>query len=903
MLRRSRRLPTGDAAATTVQRVYDAFVSYNRAADGKLAPALQRGLQQFAKPWYRLRALRIFRDDASLAANPNLWSSIEQALDRSGFFILLASPESAASKWVAKEVQYWLEHRESDRLLVAVTDGELVWGANGGLDEARTNAVPPPLRGVFTEEPRYVDLRWARSEAQLSRRDARFRSALADLAAPLHGRSKDEMLGEDVRQHRRAIRLAWASGILLALLAAGASVAAVLAVQARDRARTEAATALSRQLAAQSVARLPGATALSPLLGLEALRLVDGAPGRAFDARDAVLRAVERSPRLVATLPVTGTNAMAFAPGGRTLVTGGAKGALSSWAAGDGEPLGRSPAEHGSDITSVAFSPDGSTLASGGKDGKVRFWDARSLRPLGPPLRGHEVLIEGTVNSLAFSPNGSRLVSGALDGRVLLWDVRRRRLLGALGKHEEQVLHVAFAAGGRTVVSTDFGATTKVWDLARRPRLRRTVTRGDGFAPVGFSGDGRLFASTFDGLEVWSILGRRPLGDPLSPRSGDYSSVAFSRDDRIVAAATIRAIELRDGRTGKLIDRLPLEPNEGIDDITFARGRAVLASLANGTVRLWDTRRAKPLSRILRPARPSLGGTRAVASGGETLAATNEQTLTLWHPREDSVATSTRRARSAVAVGVAADGRTIATGAVDGTVTLWDGRGSRLGSFHTRLPGGVASVAFADHDKQVVVRAAQKLAAGRFEFWDVDKRERLADVRLGVPVTCPNGGDDNPKVAMCRETVVVSPDRTIAAVFGSRPDVTLWDVRQNQSIGVLSVPTESVNALAFSPDHQTLVTVGTALTLWDVPRRQPLGRPLEPSRAPMASVALSPSGSELVTGSYDDSAAIWDELLLSSDYDAWRARLCRIAGRNLTRDEWTEFLPGQRYHVTCPEFR
>jgi hypothetical protein len=71
----------------------------------------------------------------------------------------------------------------------------------------------------------------------------------------------------------------------------------------------------------------------------------------------------------------------------------------------------------------------------------------------------------------------------------------------------------------------------------------------------------------------------------------------------------------------------------------------------------------------------------------------------------------------------------------------------------------------------------------------------------------------------------------------------------------------------------------------------------------MASVALSPSGSELVTGSYDDSAAIWDELLLSSDYDAWRARLCRIAGRNLTRDEWTEFLPGQRYHVTCPEFR
>ena len=42
-------------------REYDAFVSYSHAADGRLAPALQRGLQSLAKPWYRRRALRVFR--------------------------------------------------------------------------------------------------------------------------------------------------------------------------------------------------------------------------------------------------------------------------------------------------------------------------------------------------------------------------------------------------------------------------------------------------------------------------------------------------------------------------------------------------------------------------------------------------------------------------------------------------------------------------------------------------------------------------------------------------------------------------------------------------------------------------------------------------------------------------
>src|SRR3954466_6258799 len=76
---------------------YAAFISYSHAVDGKLAPALQNGLHRFARPSFALRALRVFRDDASLSVNYGLWSSIEQALRDSEFFILLASPEAAHS--------------------------------------------------------------------------------------------------------------------------------------------------------------------------------------------------------------------------------------------------------------------------------------------------------------------------------------------------------------------------------------------------------------------------------------------------------------------------------------------------------------------------------------------------------------------------------------------------------------------------------------------------------------------------------------------------------------------------------------------------------------------------------------------------------------------------------------
>src|SRR6266702_5457386 len=80
--------------------LYDAFISYSYAKDKPIAAALQSVIQRLGKPWYRRRALRVFRDDTSLSATPHLWPTIEQSLGQSRFFILLASPEAAASKWV-----------------------------------------------------------------------------------------------------------------------------------------------------------------------------------------------------------------------------------------------------------------------------------------------------------------------------------------------------------------------------------------------------------------------------------------------------------------------------------------------------------------------------------------------------------------------------------------------------------------------------------------------------------------------------------------------------------------------------------------------------------------------------------------------------------------------------------
>jgi hypothetical protein len=90
-------------------------------------------------------------------------------LDGADFFVLLASPHAAQSRWVGRELEYWLERKGSERVLIALTGGEIAWSdAHGDFDWERTTALPRALSGALAEEPRYTELRFARRDEYLS---------------------------------------------------------------------------------------------------------------------------------------------------------------------------------------------------------------------------------------------------------------------------------------------------------------------------------------------------------------------------------------------------------------------------------------------------------------------------------------------------------------------------------------------------------------------------------------------------------------------------------------------------------------------------------------------------------------------------------------------------------------
>ena len=241
--------------ASADEIAFDAFISYKRDADGPLAAALQRALHRFAKPWNRQQSLRIARDTTTFSAAESLPEEIRRALNQSRCLIVIASPEAANAKWVNDEVSYWCAMRSGAPVMIALAAGTLAWNdALGDFEQAADFPLPSGLRGHFSAEPIWVDLRWVRAERVSgswnsvgpSLTDGRFQDAVATLAARIRGVPKDVLYSQDLLQHRRTIRIVRLTAIVLGVLLVAALLLGGLAAWQRH-VTLQQAEALNRQ--------------------------------------------------------------------------------------------------------------------------------------------------------------------------------------------------------------------------------------------------------------------------------------------------------------------------------------------------------------------------------------------------------------------------------------------------------------------------------------------------------------------------------------------------------------------------------------------------------------------------------------------------------------------------------
>jgi WD40 repeat protein len=593
---------------------YNAFISYSHAADGTLAPALQSALHRFAKPWYKLRALHIFRDQTNLAVNPALWSSIRDALDQSQFFILLASPEAAASPWVGKEAEYWIANNGLSHFLIVLTGGDLQWDrATNSFAPDHTNALPPNLLHSFPEEPLYLDLRWARGATRLRLREPRFHEAILQLASTLRHRSKDELDSADIRfqRHTRWLAAGAALAILLAVLTALHQTG--VGKQARQKNLADALAAKSAKVLADS----PDKAREAALLAIESDRL-----NPSFEANQALRTAVALLPAGAQFYPPEDPSPeervrdLAFSPDGAKLAVVRDNGSTqlidvaSHKALGyfvpDDQPAAKieipvdspSASPDNDNAVSVAFNSTGSLLASGSRDGLVHIYNSTGEREL---LR----IVHGApISQIGFRPKLDQLVTATEDGHVRIFDVGGAKLLADF-QCPGKVGAVSYSPDGSVVAALSEG-TVSLFDPEHR-KLLRTMPAGEAPFTLAFSKDGkRLAAATGDFAYVWDVAGGQQLLKATHAASSEtliparwIVDAAISPDGKFLAYAAKgdKLARVWNVETGRPI--LELKHDSSVAAVAFnADGTRLGTGSYDGTARVWELPSGREIDRI-----------------------------------------------------------------------------------------------------------------------------------------------------------------------------------------------------------------------------------------------------------------------------------------------------------------
>jgi len=575
---------------------------------------------------------------------------------------------------------------------------------------------------------------------------------------------------------------------------------------------------------------------------------------------------------------INNMSVIAFSPDGKYLAAAcGAAAAL--WEVPSGHQLAdlsltTTPMSNDS-VTSLAFSPDGKFLAVANKAflhrGSAALWEVTS---------GHKFTTfshTSDVKAAVFSPDSKYLVTASANGIAALWDISTAGLYISL-PHKGSVMAATFNSDGKYLATASSDGTAILWEVPEGRQLA-TFLHKKSVMSVAFSPDGRRLATaSSDGTAtLWDVMSSQQYA--LLPHKGSVLTVTFSSDGKYLATAS-------DDNSAVLWNTFS---NSRSSTLLYEGGVTAMAFSSNGkytatairdssrtsTVILSDFSNGRQLAAIPHRGRVSAvtfspdGKYLATASGnfsrsGAVILAEVPGGLQLRHfPHK----------RYVTAVAFSPDGKYLATASEAAIVLLWDtSNNQQLKAL--RHKASVTAVAFSPSGHLLASASSDGFAI----LWDALSGRRLLTLSHHAPVM----------------DVAFSPSGHLLASASSDGSATLWDTSSGSQLAIL--PHEAnLTAVIFNSDERFLATASGdyTSTIWEVNSRRQLMRVTHEKN--IEAVTFSADGLFLVTGSEDQSVRFW---LWQSESLIAEAQSCLT--RNLTQEEWRQYMNDEPYRKTCP---